>query len=95
MRALYRHELDADDHAELLEQIKRLVGFVILSGYPHSTYDDALPGWRRVEREALADGARPRVEVLWINPQACAALDAHRSQFNLFGTMAPMGRHAT
>lgn len=32
-------------------------------------------GWRRVETEALADGARKRTEVLWINPAACDALD--------------------
>lgn len=47
----------------------------MLSGYPHPLYDDALTGWRRIEFAAFADGARPRTEVLWINPQACAELD--------------------
>jgi len=37
------------------------------SGYPHPLYDDALADWRRVERVALADGAKPRTEVLWMN----------------------------
>lgn len=32
-----------------------------------------LPGWRKVERAALADGARPRIEVIWLNPAAEAA----------------------
>jgi hypothetical protein len=32
---------------------------------------------------ALADGARPRLEVLWINPAACAALDRGQLQRTL------------
>lgn len=48
-------------------------GSVVLSGYPSPMYDAALPEWHRIEREALADGARPRTEVLWINPRAVAA----------------------
>lgn len=72
---MYRHELTPDDHAGLLTYLKTLRGMVVLSGYPHPMYDDALPGWRRIERAALADGARPRTEVLWINPACAAALD--------------------
>ena len=72
----YRHELSDEDHVQLLEVLKNLQGMVVLSGYATPLYDDALSGWRRVERTALADGARERTEVLWINP---AALDAHGS----------------
>ena len=39
----------------------------MLSGYPHPQYDEALSDWTRIERAALADGARKRVEVLWCN----------------------------
>lgn len=63
----YRHELDADDHIALLGALKSLSGYVVLSGYPCEMYDDALAGWTRIERDALADGARKRTEVLWIN----------------------------
>ncbi len=49
-------------------------------------YDAALATWRRIEIEAHADGARDRIEVLWINPQACAAIDTTRSQGGLFDT---------
>ncbi|MFT3967392.1 MAG: DNA adenine methylase [Sphingobium sp.] len=70
----YRHEMTADDHRELLAVLRGLDGMVILSGYPSTLYDDALPAWRRVERKALADGARDRTEVLWINPAAASAL---------------------
>jgi DNA adenine methylase len=67
----YAHEMTDEQHAELLAFLPTLAGKVVLSGYPHPAYDAALPGWRRVERKALADGARERVEVLWINPSAC------------------------
>lgn len=73
----YRHEMDDAAHAALLAGLCDLAGMVVLSGYPHPLYDDALAGWRRVERVALADGARERTEVLWINPAAAAALDRH------------------
>lgn len=73
----YRHELDVAGHQALLEALRGLTGMVVLSGYPHPLYDAALQGWRRVERAALADGARERTEVLWINPAAAAALDRH------------------
>jgi len=59
---------------------------VALSGYPCEQYDEALSGWRRVERAALADGAAKRTEVLWINPQASERLDAVRMP--LFGSAA-------
>lgn len=72
---MYRHELTDDDHAQLLEYLRQVKGMVILSGYPAPLYDDMLFDWRRVEREAFADGARPRTEVLWINGAAARALD--------------------
>lgn len=68
-------------HVRLLEALRDLAGFVILSGYPDALYDDALPGWRRIETRALADGARERVEVLWINPACAAALDRERRTY--------------
>lgn len=66
----YAHEMSAEEHAELLAALKDLSGMVVLSGYPSRMYDEALRGWLKVERAALADGARPRVEVLWLNPEA-------------------------
>lgn len=75
----YDHEMTDDDHAEMLGFLKTLQGTVILSGYPHPLYDDRLKGWRRMTREALADGARKRTEVLWINSTASDGLfrEAH------------------
>lgn len=73
---MYRHELSRDDHAALLDVLRRLAGMVVLSGYPAPLYDEQLARWRRIETEAMADGARPRTEVLWLNPACAAALDA-------------------
>lgn len=70
----YRHELTDEKHAELLDALKSLTGMVVLSGYPSPLYDAALAGWTRVDRAALADGARARVEVLWLNPAAAAGI---------------------
>lgn len=68
----YRFELSDRQHVALLERLRTLQGMVIVSGYPSEMYDRVLSGWKRVERNALAEGARPRTEVLWINP-SCEA----------------------
>jgi DNA adenine methylase len=64
----YRFELTTDDHTDLLSYLRGLKGMVVLSGYPSTLYDDALAGWHRIEKNAFADGAAKRVEVLWLNP---------------------------
>lgn len=69
----YRHELSDADHAALGAVLRGLRGMVVLSGYPSPLYEELYGGWHRVERGALADGARARTEVLWINDAAWAA----------------------
>lgn len=85
---MYRHELDRGGHARLLDAMKTLEGMIVLSGYPDALYDEMLAGWRRFEIDALADGARPRTEVLWINPACWQRLEAERSQRSLFEVSA-------
>ena len=88
---VYKHELDRDDHQALLQALVAVRGMVVLSGYPDAVYDRALADWRRVETAAMADGARPRTEVLWINPHAAAALDRQHAGIGvtpLFGGAA-------
>jgi hypothetical protein len=46
----YAHEMTDADHFELLAFLQSLKGMVVLSGYPHPLYDEALAGWRREER---------------------------------------------
>ena len=64
----YRHELTDSDHERLAETLHSLQGSVVLSGYAGSLYERLFKDWRRVERAALADGARKRTEVLWLSP---------------------------
>lgn len=88
----YAHEMTAQDHAELLEVLRNVAGMVVLSGYPAPLYEDALSDWRRVQIAALADGARARTEVLWINPQANAAL-APADQHDMFAGSSDSSAH--
>lgn len=70
----YLHELTDDDHVELLGFLQDLAGMVVLSAYDHPIYEAALDGWQRIEIDTFADGARPRTEIVWLNPACIAAL---------------------
>jgi DNA adenine methylase len=74
----YRHEMNDEEHEQLLSFLKTLKGHVALSGYPSPIYEAAMKGWRRVERVAFAFGARKRIEVLWMN------FDPPREQRSMF-----------
>lgn len=74
---MYEYEMTAADHERLVQFLSCLRGGVVLSGYPSPLYDNVLAGWLRVERAAHADGARERVEVLWINEVAAEQLNGH------------------
>lgn len=81
----YRHEMTDDDHRAMAAVLRSVRGMVVLSGYPCDLYDRELfPDWHRVERAALADGARDRTEVLWLNAAARDRLRTGRAQGELF-----------
>ncbi len=83
----YRHEMTDADHVALAEHLRTVEGMVVVSGYPCDLYDRELyAGWQRHERRALADGARSRTEVVWLNP-ACS--DALARAPGLFAATAP------
>lgn len=63
----YNHEMTAAEHSELAEFLGTLKGKVCVSGYPSDLYEQLYAGWNRVHREAMADGAKARTEVLWMN----------------------------
>ena len=73
---VYRFGMNDADHRDLLSLLCRVKGKVVLSGYDHPLYNDALKEWDKVTREVTcrsnvnAKGGtsnRPtRTEVLWI-----------------------------
>ncbi len=87
VRQKYARELSDDDHRVLAGVLHELRGMVALSGYPCDLYDRELfAGWERHKVLALADGARERTEVVWLNPACSAALQ--RSRGGLFAEAA-------
>jgi DNA adenine methylase len=78
----YRHDMSDDDHRKLAAVLHSVKGMVVISGYPCDLYDKELyPTWKRIERDHMADGARKRTEVIWLNDACVAGL----SQQRLFG----------
>lgn len=75
-RSIYEYELSEPEHVALLEQLRSLKGMVLLAGYRSELYDDTLlpANWRRVDVRSRAQGNRPRIESMWLNPAAVAAM---------------------
>lgn len=68
----YRHEMTDGQHIALATALRGLRGMVVLSGYRSDLYDRLYEGWERIDLPTHADGARPRVESLWLSPSATA-----------------------
>lgn len=64
----YTYEMTDEQHEQLAEVLHGLRGMVIVSGYRCELYNRLYSTWRTRERIAYADGARRRIEVLWISP---------------------------
>jgi DNA adenine methylase len=71
--AAYAHEFRSEDHERMAEQLRSCASMVIVSTYPNKLYDRIYAGWVVSEIDAYADGARPRREVLYLNPAAAKA----------------------
>lgn len=74
----YRHEMTDAQHEELLTLLVVSKAKVILCGYSHPIYDEALSSWHRVTQEVRAagrSGSVMRTEVLWMNYQPSEQLD--------------------
>jgi DNA adenine methylase len=69
----YRFEMSDEDHIRLARGLKILSGYVVVSGYASDIYDHEYRDWTCVKRDTHADGARDRVECLWLNPACIAA----------------------
>lgn len=82
----YLHEMTDEDHERLADTLRRVAGMAVISGYPSSLYEALYSGWERHERQHVADSARMRTEVVWLNPTCSAALE--RSRGGLFAEVA-------
>lgn len=65
----YKHEMQkGEEHESLLHFLKLLKGRVIVSGYPHPSYSDALANWHTVSLRGGRDQTNQKTrEVLWMN----------------------------
>jgi DNA adenine methylase len=63
---LYKHELTAEDHEELLQLLTSPAALVQISGRRCELYDDMLSGWRRLDFEVMTRRGMA-AESLWMN----------------------------
>lgn len=66
-RPMYRCELEAVDHRRLLAVLASLPCRVLVSGYRHAMYDDALSSWTRETYRTMTRAGESVEEVLWYN----------------------------
>lgn len=78
-RHTYQHELHSlEDHQSLAEFLRKLKGYVVLSGYACDEYEEwySDQGWVSYATEAVTGaaikGKSKRTEIVWLNPRAAA-----------------------
>lgn len=64
---LYKHEMEDEEHVQLLEVLKSHPGKVLISGYDNELYSDMLAGWKKLSKKTQAESGIPRTETLWMN----------------------------
>lgn len=68
----YHREMSDAEHLRLLSVVRSLKGMVMLCGYAHPMYDEALNGWQAVDTphwcaSGNVESATRRVERVWMN----------------------------
>lgn len=63
----YKHEMNDNDHEELINALRGHLGPAIISGYECDLYNDSLVDWNKYSTQAFADSGAQRKEVLWTN----------------------------
>ena len=66
---LYKHEMEDDEHIQLLEALKNHPGKIMLSGYESELYNTILAGWHKEQKKTQAEAGIQRVETIWMNYQ--------------------------
>lgn len=70
----YKREMTEDDHENLLYQLKKHKGFVLLSGYESKMYDSLLKDWHKETHINYSQAGSKKQEVLWMNFEPPAQL---------------------
>lgn len=78
---VYAETLKDDKHVELLEFLKNLKGYVVLSGYNNEIYNAALKGWHTETKTTTNQRNEKRTEKLWISPKTWNALTRRKGLF--------------
>lgn len=68
----YRHEMDDNDHLQLLHVLKQHKGPVLISGYESGMYSSELRDWHTEKTTTTDQLSRVRKEVLWMNFEPAA-----------------------
>lgn len=63
----YNHEMNKNDHIELLESLINFKGPVILSSYESEMYELYLKDWHKTTFKAQVLSGKEKTEVLWCN----------------------------
>ena len=74
---IYNHEYTDEQHIELLKLLVSLDAMIMISGYRHAIYDDALSSWRRVDYMAPTRGGL-KPESAWMNYKPPTELHDYR-----------------
>jgi len=69
----------AVNHEEMLDILKGLSGFVVLSGYDSDLYRNALSGWHMEMKQTETFVRTKRTECLWLSPRTWAALQEEKA----------------
>lgn len=64
---LYRHEMDDEQHEELLSIAVHSKAKIVISGYASALYDDMLSGWYRLTTESQITSGEKAEVVVWLN----------------------------
>lgn len=64
---LYKHEMQDEEHVELLKLLIEHPGKIMISGYDNELYNDMLDGWRKESIKTQAENGLKRVEIIWMN----------------------------
>lgn len=62
----YTHEMNDQNHKDLLNQLRKTKGSVVLSGYDNDLYNEMLPDWQKHTRRSYSAQGRIRKEVIWV-----------------------------